>query len=107
MIISSDQKIGKQKGLRLIARFAHAISRSPCLGSESVQHVFWLPDQPNRCTFPAECAPSVVGFPTLQYLSPVTAAGPPRICTVFRFIEPKGAPILVETAALGQDADGF
>ena len=44
---------------------------------------------------------------SLQRSSPVTAAGPPRIRTVFRFVEPKGAAIFAEMAGLGQQAGIF
>ncbi len=48
--------------------------------------VFWLPDRPNPCAFPRV---------TVQWLeqvsSPVTAAGPRRIRTVFPYTEQKSS----------------
>jgi hypothetical protein len=53
MICSSEnQKELKKKTAPAEGTLAHAFSRSRYLGSESVQHVFWLPDQPDRCAFP-------------------------------------------------------
>ncbi len=67
----------------------HASSRSPCHDSEAVRDVFRLPDHPGRCAFPPGLSPSVVGVFRPGSGRSRIAAGPPRICTVFRFLEPK------------------
>jgi hypothetical protein len=46
----------------------------------------------------------VAGLSTLQRSSPDTAAGPPRIHTVFRFVEPNGAGIFTLCTYTGQAA---
>jgi hypothetical protein len=46
-----------------------------------IRYVFWLSDRPVCRAFPA-CASGLLRQP-----SPITAAGPPRIHTGFRFIE--------------------
>jgi hypothetical protein len=51
-----------------------------------LQQVFWLSDRPAGCRLPIRMSPDS-GETGLQPPSPITAAGPPRFCTVFRNAE--------------------
>ena len=62
-----------------------------------VRDVFWLPDRPNRRAFPSDADGGSLAI--LRRSSPDTAAGPPRIGTVFRFIEPNEWPIIANLRA--------
>ena len=60
----------------------------------------------SAAAFPTGWSPPVADLAIMQRPSPVTAAGPPRICTVFRFVEPKRSPDCVRAGARGSSLGG-
>ena len=62
-------------------------SAAASVASCSLWQVFWLSDQPRICVFPSGLLvlPDSDSRVALQSASPITAAGPPRIRTVFRY----------------------
>jgi hypothetical protein len=70
----------------LAAAFSERDREALSTGSlNPIRYVFWLSDRPVYRAFPARVCPVTSGI--LQQPSPITAAGPPRIHTGFRFIE--------------------
>ena len=96
MTCSIPRENKKQKGLRLKARMrmhsAGALAKTPLRFDTSSGYRISRIAAPSRRGEPRQW----LVYSTLQLPSPDTAAGPPRIQTVFRFVEPNGGRIFPE-----------